>query len=622
MKKLIVLILFFSFNKINSQTYAASNFTLISLISPETFTNSYGDKYSSCWGWYQANKNKEYAIAGSASGTYWVDVTNPSTPTVSAFRAGKITSTIWREIKTYQNYCYVVSDDSGPNSFQIFDMQYLPDSVHKVYDSQALFRKGHTLAVDGNKLYVAGVTFSTGATSSMNVYSLATPSVPVLLRRLNQDAPFIGYVHDMCVENDTVFASCGNQGLYVFKYNSGSNNFTQLGSMTTYTASGFNHSSAWTPNRKTLILTDEVPASLPIKMVNVQNLSNINVLTTTNQFVNTTPHNPFMVSNRYCFMASYQDGLQLYDISNPSAPSLAGYFDTYFQGGGNNNNWSGDDYNGLWAAYPYFPSKNIFACDQRNGLFMLKSHLYQNPSATFNNASIICTGSNLNVTNTSTSATAYNWTFAGGSPATSTLVNPSVTYTSPGIYTITLTSANSTTTTATTTKTITVNGISASTNFTNTTCTACNDGMASVNVSSGTSPFTYTWLPSGGNATNASSLVAGCYTVTIKDANNCVSSKALCIGFSTLLKNTTTTNSNLLVYPNPAKGHVTIEYQGATFNYVVYNNLGQLMVSNKNIQNKTTLNLNELSKGIYFIEAEIINYGVEKNKLRKKLVID
>ena len=81
---------------VKAQTYAASNFTLISVISPETYTNSYGAKYSGCWGWYQANKNKEYAIAGSAAGTFWVDVTVPSTPTVCAFRAGKKTNTVWR----------------------------------------------------------------------------------------------------------------------------------------------------------------------------------------------------------------------------------------------------------------------------------------------------------------------------------------------------------------------------------------------------------------------------------------------------------------------------------------------------------------------------------------------
>ncbi|MEI8137265.1 MAG: choice-of-anchor B family protein, partial [Bacteroidota bacterium] len=498
-----------------AQVYSSSNFTLISLISPETYTNSYNDKYSGCWGWYQANKNKEYAIAGSASGTYWVDVTNPITPTVSAFRPGKITSTVWREIKTYQNYCYVVSDDGGPNSFQIFDMQYLPDSVHKVYDSQTLFKRGHTLWVDGSKLYVAGVTYSTGATSSMNVYSLSTPSVPVLVRKLSQDAPFITYVHDMFVRNDTVYASCGNQGLYVFKLSAITNTFTQLGSLTTYPSSGFNHSSHLTPNGQTLVFTDEVPAGLPIKTANVSNLSNITVLATTNQFPLTTPHNVFVVSNQYVFMSSYQDGTQLYDISNPSNPVLAGFFDTFPQGGGNNNNWTGDDYDGQWGMYPYFPSKNIFACDQKNGLFMIKTSLYQNapgsPTVSFVSPITVCAGTSVNYTNTSMGATSYTWTFPGASPATSTATNPTVTYNLPGTFNVILKGANSTTNTIFSSM-LNVAQVAGVTSFTNATCVSCTDGKAKVTPSGGSTPYTYTWVPSGGNAATAINLAAGCYT--------------------------------------------------------------------------------------------------------------
>ncbi|MEO6304647.1 MAG: hypothetical protein ABIP51_15915, partial [Bacteroidia bacterium] len=65
-KYFFIIIFVVSLFNVKSQTYSASNFTLISLISPETYTNSYNDKYSGCWGWYQASKNKEYAIAGSA----------------------------------------------------------------------------------------------------------------------------------------------------------------------------------------------------------------------------------------------------------------------------------------------------------------------------------------------------------------------------------------------------------------------------------------------------------------------------------------------------------------------------------------------------------------------------
>jgi len=40
------------------------------------------------------------------------------------------------------------------------------------------------------------------------------------------------------------------------------------------------------------------------------------------------------------------------------------------------------------------------------------------------------------------SPTTWNWTFEGGSPATSTLQNPTVSYNNPGIYTVTLTASN------------------------------------------------------------------------------------------------------------------------------------------------------------------------------------
>lgn len=383
-KKLLCFVAFFALNKINAQmsmaptpTYAASNFTLCSVTDPETNVTSYGTKYSSCWGWYQASKNREYAIAGSSSGTYWVDITNPYAPVVCCFRAGKNTNTTWREMKTYQNYCYVVTDVNTPTAFQIFDMQYLPDSVHKVYDSKALFERGHTCWVDGSKLYVSGLTYSNNTTSSMNVYSLATPTAPTLIRKLNQDAGFISYVHDCFASHDTVFASCGNQGLYAFLLTSPSNTFQQIGSLTTYPYSGYNHSSALTPNRKTLVMLDEVPAKLPIKVIDVQNMSNMQVLTTINQYTSTTPHNPFMVNDSLCFISAYCDGLQLLNIKNPSAPFICGYFDTHPQGGYNVGNYP-DDYDGLWSAYPFLPSKNIVAVDEQNGVFVLKTHLYAN----------------------------------------------------------------------------------------------------------------------------------------------------------------------------------------------------------------------------------------------------
>ncbi len=51
---------------------------------------------------------------------------------------------------------------------------------------------------------------------------------------------------------------------------------------------------------------------------------------------------------------------------------------------------------------------------------------------------VICTGSTVNFTNLSTLAESYSWTFEGGIPSSSTDENPSVTYSTPGVYDVTL----------------------------------------------------------------------------------------------------------------------------------------------------------------------------------------
>lgn len=380
MKNIIVqLFIFIAFNSL-SQTYSSQNISLIGYINPNNGALGVGGdnrRYSGCWGWYQQSKNKEYAIVGTSNGTYFIDVTNPSTPTVSAFVQGKLGCT-WREMKTYQNYCYIVSDDGTPNTFQIIDMSTLPTSVTVVYNSNTLFERGHTIWIDQNKMYVGGVTYAAGSnpsTSPMNIYSLANPTSPQLLKQVSQDIPstIFNYVHDMYVRNDTIYASTGWGGLFVLKYNSIANNFTQLGSFTGYANSGYNHSSFLTQNGKYLIFCDEVPAASPIHFLDVQNLNNMQPMQTFKPTQNTTSHNPYIIGNNFAVVSCYQDGLMIFDISQPNNIGLTGYFDTYPQGGNNLSNYSDSPYRGNWGAYPYLPSGNIIANDMQNGTFILNA---------------------------------------------------------------------------------------------------------------------------------------------------------------------------------------------------------------------------------------------------------
>lgn len=359
-------------------TYPAYNMSLLSHINPETVPvvgSADGRKYSGCWGWYQASKNKEYAIVGTSTKTYFIDITNPYNPQIKDSVMGRSPACTWRELKTYQNYCYVASDVCTPNSFQIIDMQYLPDSVHVVYDDTTLFERSHTIWIDGNKLYAHGFTPTGSGAINLRVYSLQNPAAPSLIRTLRDDYPSIGYVHDAYTRNDTVYASCAGQGLNIFKLTS-SNTFTLLGSISGYNNAGYNHSSYLTPNGKTLVFCDETP-SKSIKVLDVTNPSNLNIVAFTkpNNNPEFVAHNPYVYSNKWVFVSCYQDGLLLYDISTPSNPILKGFFDTYPVGGANaGNNYGGTSYRGNWGCYPYFPSGVILACDMQNGIFLLEAN--------------------------------------------------------------------------------------------------------------------------------------------------------------------------------------------------------------------------------------------------------
>ena len=375
MKNSLLALLFFMTISSFGQIFSSYNIGLVSLITPNTSTvsSTLGNKYSGCWGWYQQSKNKEYAISGASNGTYFIDISSPASPSVSAFVAGR-NGTSWRELKTYQNYCYIVRDDKSPNAFQIVDMQYLPDSVHVVHSGTMYFERAHTIWIDGNKMYVGGVTFAANFGSTpMAIYSLATPTNPALIKKIDTDIPHtvIEYVHDMYARNDTIFASCGSQGLHILKLDLSNDSIYEIGNYRGYAGAGFNHSSFMTQNGKYLMFCDEEPSSLPLHLVDIQNLGNIQPMTSFHPFTNTTPHNPYIIGNKFAVVSCYLDGLMIYDISQPTQISLAGYFDTYPQGGANTGSYANGPYNGNWGAYPFLPSKLIIATDMQNGIFLL-----------------------------------------------------------------------------------------------------------------------------------------------------------------------------------------------------------------------------------------------------------
>ena len=67
--------------------------------------------------------------------------------------------------------------------------------------------------------------------------------------------------------------------------------------------------------------------------------------------------------------------------------------------------------------------------------------------------------------------------------------------------------------------------------------TCVQNGSASVNAFGGTSAYTYTWSPSGGNANSATNLTAPTYTVFVTDSKGCTTNTVITIAQNTITPN-------------------------------------------------------------------------------------
>lgn len=115
----------------------------------------------------------------------------------------------------------------------------------------------------------------------------------------------------------------------------------------------------------------------------------------------------------------------------------------------------------------------------------------------------------------------YNWSPSGGTGSTTTPVGI-------GTYTVTVTDAAGCTA-QNNTQVTEASGMVLTMNSSPTQCTT-NTGTASVLVSGGTGPYTYSWSPSGGSAATTTPVGQGTYTVMVIDASGCQAQNNVIVG--------------------------------------------------------------------------------------------
>jgi choice-of-anchor B domain-containing protein len=334
---------------------------------------------SDIWGWTDALTGREYALFGRSNGMSFVDITDPYNAVYLGNLPTRTGNSIWREMKTYKDHLYVVSDNNGAHGLQVFDLRQLRGvSAPQTFSSTVVrdeFTNAHNIYINEQSGY-AYVVGSNQASGGPYIYDIRTPNNPIQVGRYSGD----GYTHDLQVITydgpDTTYAgreigfNSNADSLTIVDFTNKSN--PSMVSRKTYQQTGYTHQGWLSDDRRYFFMNDELDEhnfglSVWRTLVwDVSDLDNPRFLGSQDGTARVIDHNLF-VKDGYIYEANYTGGLRIMKIVDPANADLpeVAFFDTYPA----TDNIS---FNGAWGNYPFFDSGTVIVSDIQNGLFVLR----------------------------------------------------------------------------------------------------------------------------------------------------------------------------------------------------------------------------------------------------------
>lgn len=363
----------FVFFALNAFAQHSFNMQLLGHYNDTSLTRLGDQVWNDVVGWKDTVKNREYMIAGTTDSIYFFDITDPSQIKVCGRFWGTNRACVNRDYYPYDHYMYTVSDQcQSLGNLQIYDMQYLPDSVVKVYESDTLSGCSHTIFIEekSKRLYmklnkVRNRLTGIIETHPMDIMSIEDPRAPRKLGGLEYPPPYTGArVHEAYVRNDTAYCSSENAGLFIWDVRDAAHPVLISAITPPYPANAYNHSNWLDSSGRYILFCDETPAGVGMKIYDLQDIRQPRLVG--NPFKDFgSPHNAYWMG-RYAYASMYYGGVQVYDLQNITNPTLAASYQTYRVP-------YTDGYHGCWGVWPFLPSGNILASDMTYGLFVLRT---------------------------------------------------------------------------------------------------------------------------------------------------------------------------------------------------------------------------------------------------------
>lgn len=331
------------------------------------------------WGWTDDLSGREYAIMGRTNGTSFVDITDPENPVYLGNLPTHTGNSTWRDIKVNKNHAYIVSEASG-HGMQVFDLRQLrdvtnPPQTFSNTTHYAEFGNAHNIVMNEDTGFAYAVGTST-CSGGLHMIDVSSPTSPTFSGCYATD----GYTHDaQCVtwngnshryhHGSEVCFNSNEDTLTIVDVTNKANpvQLARLG----YSDSEYTHQGWLSEDHNYFLLDDELDEARQghNTRTRIFDVSDPSAPVLTGFYDSTSPaidHNMY-IKGDFAYQANYRAGLRIIELKNPSNGILVeeAYFDIF----PSNDN---PNFNGAWSVYPYFESGNVVISGIESGLFVVK----------------------------------------------------------------------------------------------------------------------------------------------------------------------------------------------------------------------------------------------------------
>ncbi len=378
----------------SARIFGCNDMDLVSFLPTHDLGGARGVILNDLWGWTDPASGREYALVGRVDGTSFVDVSDASHPRYlgNLPKTAKANPAVWRDIKVYQHYAYIVSDGSGDHGVQIFDLNKLKTvrGAPVTFTEDAHYDKVHSvhnIVIDTTTGFAYAVGSSSGGETcggGLHMIDIREPLQPKFAGCFADPATGragTGYIHDaQCVvyhgpdqamQTHEICFNAAETALSVADVTDKDHPVALA--HVSYPNVGYAHQGWLTADQKYFYMDDELD-ELQGKVDGTRTLiwdvSKLSDPVLAGQYISkdkSSDHNLYIVGNTV-YESNYQSGLRVLDISDRLNPKEVAYFDTVPVG------VDAPGFGGSWSNYPFFKSGTIVVTSGKEGLFMLKRH--------------------------------------------------------------------------------------------------------------------------------------------------------------------------------------------------------------------------------------------------------